>query len=129
MPNSRDVSLNKYGISKWKYRELKYFCLQYNEKKQKAQDIIGLHGMINNGMPKSTLVNLPVENQALKLTSLDDDIKLIEQTALEAAPDICQCIIKSVTEGITYEYMAVPCGRKQFYEARRKFFYLLSQKR
>lgn len=55
--------------------------------------------------------------------------ELIEQTAIEADPETCDLLIKNVTEGISYEYMAVPRGRRQFYERRRKFFYLLSQKR
>lgn len=66
-----------------------------------------------------------IEGNALRRT----DLELIEQSAVEADPDIFPYILKNVTEGIPYEYMDVPCGRKQFYEARRVFFILLAQKR
>ena len=33
MSRKRDLELAKYGISKWKYRELLYFCMQYQEKR------------------------------------------------------------------------------------------------
>ena len=129
MPNNRDLKLDEYGISKWKFRELKYFCLQYNEKKKEAEDIIGLHGVSIDGMPKGTQISSVVENQAIKLYALNDDIKVIEDTAAEADTTISGYIIKNVTESIPYEYMDVPCGRRQFYQARRKFFFLLSKKR
>ena len=38
-------------------------------------------------------------------------------------------ILKNVTEDITYEHMGVPCGRRQFYFMRRKFFCLLDRKK
>ena len=129
MPTNRDLSLDKYGISKLKFRELKYFCLQYNEKKQRIKDIVGLHGVIYDGMPKRNKISSIVENQALKIAKITEDVKIIEQTAIEAEPGIYQHIIENVTEGTPYEYMNIPCGRRQFYQARRKFFYLLSQKR
>ena len=53
---------------------------------------------------------------------------MIEQTAIEADPNLYTWILKSVTEGIPYENMDVPAGRRQFYEARRYFFCLLAQK-
>ena len=31
----RDIKLSDYNISRAKYNELKYFCIQYAEKKQK----------------------------------------------------------------------------------------------
>ena len=129
MPNSRDLNLDRYGISKWKFRELKYFCLQYKEKKQEVEDIIGLHGVSFDGMPKGTQIGSAVENQIIKLYDLNDDVKVIEDTAAEADDTISGYIIKNVTESIPYEYMDVPCGRRQFYQARRKFFFLLSKKR
>lgn len=38
----RDIKLSDYNISRAKYNELKYFCIQYAEKKQKLQDAYGL---------------------------------------------------------------------------------------
>ena len=33
----RNLSMNDYGLSKERYRELKHFCLQYAEKKKAAR--------------------------------------------------------------------------------------------
>lgn len=98
----RGVKIKEYGISREKYAELKYFCMQYHEKKREA-----LNGN----------------------TLRQKDVEQIEQTALETDPSLYPYILRSVTEGIPYEYMDVPCGRKQFYEARRIYFILLAEKR
>lgn len=72
---------------------------------------------------------LELKKEAAKKGSVEKDVELIEQTAIEADSELYQFIIKNVTEGIPWEYMEVPCGRRQFYEARRTFFVLLSKKR
>lgn len=57
------------------------------------------------------------------------EVELIEQTAIAADQVLYPYILKSVTQGIKYEYMDAPCGRRQFYEVRRIFFALLGEKR
>lgn len=125
----RDMKLSDYNISRAKYNELKYFCMQYEEKKQKLDRSYGIGAVANDGMPKGNLPGNPVERTAIQNAMLQKDIELIEQTAIEADPEIYQWILKNVTQGIPYEWLGVPKARKQFYESRRYFFYLLSQKR
>lgn len=112
MPNQRDLQLDKYKISKNRYRELKYFCLQYEEKK-KALSVFRERKDLNC-------------QEALKLQK---DIEMIERTAIEADSSIYKQIIKNVTQNTSYEYMFVPSGRRHFYEIRNKFFYLLDNKK
>ena len=52
---------------------------------------------------------------------MQEDIKLIEETARKASPEIYKWVLKNVTEGTPYEWMDVPVGRRQFYEYRRYF--------
>ena len=82
-------------MSKDRYLELKYFCLQYEKMKKDNH--------------KSA--------------------EMIEQCCLKAAPGWYEALLKNVTSGIAYEFMPVPCGRRQFYESRREFFKLLSKLR
>ena len=129
MPNSKDLSLKEYGISKMRYRELKYFCLQYSEKKQELAALLSISAVQYDGMPKGNVTSDSTAALAAKVAELEDAIRVIEETAQEAAPGIHNQLLKNVTENIPYEYMPVPCGRRQFYIARRKFFYLLSEKK
>ena len=125
----RDMKLSDYNISRDKYNELKYFCLQYWQKKQEISASYGIHGVLQDGMPKSASNGNPTERHAMRIARLREDVELIEQTAIEADSEIYHWILKNVTSGVPYEYMDVPRGRKQFYESRRYFFFLLAQKR
>lgn len=125
----RDMKLSDYNISRAKYNELKYFCMQYEEKKQELHRGYGLGAVVNDGMPKGNMPGNSVERTAIHNAMLQTDIELIEQTAMEADADIYQWLIKNVTEGIGYDYLDVPMSRNRFYDSRKYFFYLLAQKR
>ena len=125
----RDMKLSDYNISRAKYNELKYFCMQYEEKKREIHNSYGLGAVVSDGMPKGNLPGNAVERVAIRNAMLQNDVELIEQTAMEADPDIYQWLIKSVTSGVPYEYMNVPLSRTKFYDSRRYIFYLLAQTR
>lgn len=126
----KDATLEDYGISWAKYRELKYFCMQYREKKEKLVDGYEIRAIAYDGMPKGTGIGNPTERKALDNMKLRADVELIEQAAIEADADIYQWLLKNVTEGIPYEYLgAVPKSRSRFYDSRRKFFHILAQNR
>lgn len=128
MPNERELNLNKYEISRNKFKELKYFCRQYREKSSQLRSICEISsptirtGGSGRGADKTSSL-------AIKKAQLEYDIKIIEESAKEAAEDIYKYIISNVADGIPYKYLGVPCGQRYFYEKRQKFFYLLSKKR
>ena len=64
----RDIKLSDYNISRAKYNELKYFCMQYEEKKQELSRGYGLGAVVNDGMPKGKCPGNPVEGQAIRLS-------------------------------------------------------------
>ena len=129
MSNKRDLSLNEYNISKYRYRELKNFCLQYREKKMQLNSItlLGSAGTESNG--KGNAISDRTANDAIRITELKRDIEIIETSAREADETISKYILANVVDEISWEYMDAPIGRRQFYVARRKFFYILSQKK
>lgn len=109
----RNISWEDYGISKERYRELRYFCLQYKEKRKKA------------GMPGE-----PKKEKLLK------DVRIIEEAAMWAASisgynKAWHLILRSVTEDIGYDlilakYDFVPYTKTDFYAVRRAFFHRLN---
>lgn len=90
--SKRDLRLRKWEISDERYRELRYACLQYEQ----YRDWPGERGSVRRAA--------------------------IEEAARRAGAGLQRCIIRNVTEGVLYEEMPVPCGRRQFYAARRRFF-------
>lgn len=129
MPDKRDLNLEKYGISKYRYRELLNFCMQYDEKKARLSSLCSLSSPRIYGAGGTNALSRPTEDTAVKKMKLEKELELIEQCAIEAGEDLYASILDNVARGIKYEYMCVPCGRRQFYEMRRLFFCLLSERR
>lgn len=130
MGNRRDPDLSKYEISGFAYRELLYFCWQYPEKAAKLRDLRSLTLAPPNGTPRGNAPGNPTERKAINALKYSTDCEMIEQTAIEAGAGIYSWLLKNITEkGMTWERLNPPCGRRQFYEKRRRFFYLLAYKK
>lgn len=130
----RPLNEKKYCISKHRFAELYHFCMQYQEWKDELKYKTDNLGSVEiTDMPISHTNNSSVESLAIRRTSLLEKCKIIEQTAIEADEEIYQYILKAVTnEYINYNYLStimnIPCSRNTYYDRRRKFYYLLSQK-
>lgn len=132
--NVRPINEKKYNISKHRFSELYHFCLQYPEWKDELKyKTDNVNSIEITDMPSSHNKESSVEKLAIRRAQLEEKCKLIEQTAFEADNQLHQYILKAVTcEHISYNYlrmvMNIPCGKKMWYDRRRKFYYLLSQK-
>lgn len=134
MGNARPLNHSKYGNGKNRFSELYYWCLQYGEWEDELKyktDTVG--AMKITDMPTSHNGGDATQQLAIRRTMLEQNCRLIEQTAIEADPDIYQYLLKAVTEnGVSYQYlkmiMNIPCGKDMYYDRRRKFYWLLSQK-
>ncbi|MEL7568932.1 MAG: hypothetical protein AAGU14_00045 [Eubacteriaceae bacterium] len=127
--DKRDINLTKYDISPKRYRELYYFCLQYEEMKEKLNSIYSLQSTrLDNNIQSSSTLDL-TQKKALAAEKLSREVELIEQTAIAADNEIYQYLLMNVTNQVPYTFLrydlGMPCGEKYFYKARRKFFYLL----
>lgn len=123
----RDYTWNDYGISKFRYQELKAFCLQYDEKKSKIK--YGLNAIVNDGMPKGNTTGNPVESIAIENAAIERDCQMIEEAAIATNPTIWKYILKSVTKDLPFElieydeeYGRITVGKTDFYGYRRLFF-------
>lgn len=130
----RPLNEKKYGISENRFRELYYFCLQYHEWKDRLKfDLNGIKAISGGGTTKGGAIPKPTDQTGTLRAELSKKCEIIEQTAIEADPGIHEYILKAVTnEMITYHYlktvMKIPCGRKMYYDRRRKFYWLLDKK-
>ena len=123
---------NKYWIPKYRYYELKYFCLQYPEWRKRYSEVDLLASPSMNRRVSDTN-NIPdiVAKKAIEKGRYANLMKQVEQAAISADSDIYQYIIKGVTEGMSYTYMEaylrIPCSKDTYYDRYRKFFWLLDQ--
>lgn len=118
-----------YGIGWDRYKELSHMCRQY------AQDKAALNAIRGGSCPdvendrsstRGSTVSDTTASRALRAieSKYARRVNAIEQAAMLADRSICKYIIKSVSLGLSYDRLIpqCPCGRAQFYRARRKFF-------
>lgn len=136
---------NKYWISKHRFYEIEHHCLQYKEwedeyKTLKAQSVKGVD---YDGMPHGTNVGNPTQSTGMRMAELSTKMDLVKDTVAESdqivieqhgkESSIYKHLLVAVTnEGISYNYlnmvMHIPVSEKVYYAARRRFYWLMSQK-
>lgn len=132
----RALTLQKYGISSKRYKELCGFCEQYPEWKKELLELEpSVKSQRIDGMPYSQTNNISDETAdlAIKRTALLNKIELVEETAKEASQEMWEYIIKSACYEQPFWYLRdvakIPMSHATFSDRRRYFFYLLSKKR
>ena len=134
MPNKRDLKMERYSIGKYAYRELHNFCLQYPDKKRKLRELQSPYRSPQiTGMPSGSGPGDPTGRIAERAAVLSQDIDMIERAAAEASPTERDLFLLAVTEDVSWAYMKMlknmQMGEKKFNRRRRKFYYLLAQKK
>ena len=126
---------SKYWIPRQRYLTVIHYCLQYSEWQEEYADLASgsVSGINYNGMPHGSGSGNPTEVKAIRMAELSKKIATVEETAKEAGGEISEWILKGVTiENATFNYLkmvtGIPCERDMYYERRRKFYWLISQK-
>ena len=126
---------NTYWIERHRYHELKHFCLQYNSWKKaiRSLDNFGLRSTSLIKIAEGSDVSDPTAKIAEAKLRYYERMRMIEQAAAEASPELGKYILEGVTEELSYEHlfarMDIPCCKTTYYRAYRRFFWLLSQAR
>ena len=136
----------EYEISNFRYQELKNFCLQYYEYKEKISEIEcagnGKATYAQSGKSGSVHSD-PVYKKAAEVGVYREYCELIEQTAMAIGGDygLQKAFLDNVTAELSYEILrawgTIPndtggrpvVSKDLFYKLRRKFFCLLSEKK
>lgn len=123
------LKMDGFGLTREEYMELYWLCRQYPDKKQRLAMMLGSSGVNMDGMPHGTSPGNPTLSAVVRREILLRDCEAIEQAAIEAWPDGYKDILRNVALGESFERIAPECGKNQFTKIRRKFFYILWQKR
>ena len=122
---------NPYYISKHRYLELKHFCLQYPEWKQRYAELQDEIARSKYYISPKSCTDDHISELAIEMASLREKMDLVENTAREVDPVLGDYILKAVTRGCTYEFFQtqydIPCCRDTFYDRYRKYFAFLNR--
>ena len=133
MPNVRALNKDKYNISNFRFRELYYFCLQYDEWKEQIKILSNpLKGMQYSEMPSSGSPGNPTAKNAIACAELSRKCEMIERAAKIADSDLKEYIIYAAThERVSFNFLKmqknIPCERDRYYNSRRKFYFVLDK--
>lgn len=123
---------SKYWIPKHRYYELKHYCLQYPHW-QKLYSSLEFKMEVKNDGIKGSEPGKPTERLGVIRADCKRAMELVERTCKDVSPELCRYLLKAVTEGIPFIKLQtlcqIPCGKDMYYDAYRKFFYILSQRR
>ena len=119
----------KYGINKWRKREIMNFCRQYPYWQKERE--YGLHAVAMDGMSHTNQVSRPTEQQAIRNAELTYNINLVEQAIRDVCPGIYEAMLRNITEGIAFNYLdgTIPYGQAEFYSIRIEVYAKISERR
>lgn len=134
--NKRYKSLQRYDISKKRYKELCGFVEQYPEWKAALMDLEPtVRGQAYDGVPsgKTNGTYDATAELAIKRSAFSDKVGLVERAAQEADADFWHFIILNACYELPYHYLqthyGLPLSERAFFDRRRYFFYVLSLSR
>lgn len=114
--------MEAYELSPHRYRELKHFCLQYQEYKKELEAIENSDGYLEKHYD-------PTSELAVRENELRHAIGLIEMTARETERFLADRILKVVTEDVNVKGLTMPCSRECMEELRRRYYWLLHKRK
>lgn len=128
LPDYTDI-----GISKDRYRELIWFCRQYQEWKAEAASLLGLSAQQYEQRPRGSDVGDPVYRVAVKREKLLAKIELVEAVANEIDGGRWRAaLIQNICMGRALKFIdpaIMPTSRRNdFFNKRRMFFILLDKR-
>ncbi len=131
MPREYHNRLGKYGISPNRVKELEAFCQQYDEKKEKLNNLYTASFVAPEVSVMGGTSGNPTENKAFLALKWQEDIDLIDRCIAEACSldiGLIEKLTESVTKRLGYGKLGiVPCGRNYFNLCKRRFFILLDE--
>ena len=126
---------NPYWLERHRYYELKHFCMQYPIWMRAYKELDGYGD-------KSAYIIKAVTNRfnsdptmacADALTYYANRLGMVDRAVYDAADNLAGYIVKGVTEGLSYDILKVrygiPCCKQVYYDAYRRFFWLLDRAR
>ncbi|MBS5364577.1 MAG: hypothetical protein KHY23_07670 [Clostridium sp.] len=117
-------------LNRFKYRELNYFCYQYNSWKTQIRDIegsLGVSGVNYDGMPHAHNNESLVEDVAIRLALLSSKVDLVEKAARLTDAELASALLRyCTTPGMSFQQLCkkenVHCSQATFYRKRSEFF-------
>lgn len=118
-------------IDKETYLSLKWFSRTYPAKKQAMRDVLLASAPPADGLPRGSGISDPTSAAVQKRERFAHDVDQVETAAKLAAGNevLARALIRNVAYGENWQAIDPPCGRRQFFEMRQRYFVCLCRGR
>lgn len=124
---------NKYYIPKHRYLELKHFCLQYNDWKNKKESYISSSSIIFPGRVSDGKISDRTGELAVVNADLDRNSRIVKEACERTDRSLSKYIFIAVTQGLSFTTLKMiyemPCEKDMYYDRYRRFFWVLDKLR
>ena len=126
---------NPYYLERERYYELKHFGRQYPvwKKAYNALDSLSKRPDALEAFVQTNQVSDPTVRCVEAREAYFSKIKMVEDCAYDASPELYTYIMAYATRGDSYTVLKmrdnIPCGKDMFYDVVRRFFWLLNKVR
>ena len=105
--------------------------MQYSEWKKARARLRGFPANLSNAQIRTDTKSAsnPTALCAEARIYFQDRMDMIEECAKKSAEDLAPCLVRAVTEGLSYAVVCPPCCREVWYTIYRRFFWLLDKRR
>lgn len=123
----------EYWLPKEQYLTAVHYALQYPEWRRKLRENPQtIKGITYDGDKVQSSGDYdPTSDTAMRRHAISKKMRLVEETAREAAPEIYTYLLRGVTYGHSASLLrldGMPCSERYYLDCRQKFYYLLSHK-
>lgn len=127
-----ELKKSQWRLDKHEFYTAYHFALNYLPWVMARNELLGLKSLDDMAGVVGSLPGDPVGSAAVQVATLSNHIEMIETAAKEAGEDLAKWILLGVTnERLGYNTLrmryGIPCGKNEYYERRRKFYWLLSR--
>ena len=131
----RSGKKSPYWLEKHRYYELEHFCLQYPtwKKAYAALDGLSRRPIELAAHFRTNALSDPTARCAEAMLFYSERMDMLVRVAKATDLGLWDYILAGVTEGLSYDQLKarleIPCGRAEYYDFYRRFFWLLDKER
>lgn len=117
-------------MTKNRYLELKYFCLQYNDWLKERAELYTEKSSSIIFVDKNKQHSDPASDKVAEASYYTNKINLVSNAAKVAGKELADYILLAVTQGKSYAVLkdkyGIPCCKNTYYTYCHRFFELLN---
>lgn len=122
---------SKYYLPAEEYATAYHYAKRYPSWEAELRAIGGVSGVsYDSEAVQTSYSGDPTQSAGIRRAEVTGKMRIVENAVRAAAPDMAEFLLLGVAYGLTFYQLqerGIPCGRKYYYDRRRKFYWILAK--